>query len=249
MISIIIPTYNEEGYIDATLRYFKENIKSTDCQIIVSDSSSKDRTAEVAQAEMKGLPANLTAKFVPMPEGKKRSISQGRNDGVAVATGDFIVFQDADVIIPQPDDFFAKALAKFVADPKLVAITARIDVEPAKAHISDNILYALTNACFAIFNNWFGFGIAAGEFQMIRMSAFRQTGGFNEGLPASEDIDLFRRLSKIGHTHFAWDLRVFHSGRRFRASGTWRTGYRWVRNSFSLWIFKKSADKEWETIR
>jgi glycosyltransferase involved in cell wall biosynthesis len=49
MVSIIIPTYNEGGYLDDTLRYLTENLPSADFEIIVSDSKSTDDTALIAR--------------------------------------------------------------------------------------------------------------------------------------------------------------------------------------------------------
>jgi GT2 family glycosyltransferase len=84
---------------------------------------------------------------------------------------------------------------------------------------------------------------------MIRAEAFRTVGGFDETLPAAEDMDLFRRLSKIGRTRFEGSLTVYHSGRRAHAIG-WRTLlWQWFSNSVSVFAFRRSASKEWTVIR
>jgi len=241
MISIVVPTYNEEGYIEGTLKRLKV-LDRKNFEVIVSDSRSTDRTVALARP--------LADKVVQIKEGKKRSIPQGRNDGAAAARGDYVVFMDADVHMADPNDFFVKALARFKKNPKLVAVTARIKVQPELARWSDKMIYGFVNPYFAIANNVFHFGMSGGEFQMIKMSAFRTTGGFNEKLSGGgEDMDLFRRLSQIGRTRLPWELTVLHTGRRLHQSGWLITIYRWIRNAFSVWFFKKSADEEWEAVR
>jgi len=241
MVSLIIPTYCEEKYIGETLRYLTEHWHAPAHEIIVSDSHSPDQTLAIA----KQFP-NVTV--VEMPATKRRGISQGRNDGAAVAKGDFLVFMDADVIIPNPDDFFKQALAKFAANPDLVAFAPRIEVEPKRALLRDRLIYFGMNHWFA-FLNWAGSGIAAGEFQMVRAEAFRKTGGFNEKIRASEDVDMFQRLAKLGRTVTALELTIYHSGRHFRKAGAWRTVWKWIVNSVKLWTGRTSGEEEWETIR
>jgi GT2 family glycosyltransferase len=100
-----------------------------------------------------------------------------------------------------------------------------------------------------LLNNIFGIGAAGGEFQMMSVEAFRKVGGFNEKLAAAEDMDLFRRLSKMGRTRFEKRLTVYHTGRRAHTVGWPRLVWEWFTNSVSVWVFKRSASKEWKEIR
>jgi len=84
---------------------------------------------------------------------------------------------------------------------------------------------------------------------MITSAAFRAVGGFNERLAAAEDMDLFRRLSRIGRTRFAGNLTVYHSGRRAHAIGWRRLLWQWFGNSVSVFLFNRSASREWSAIR
>ena len=239
MISIVIPTYMEEGCIETTLRNLK--VPGREYEVIVSDSGSPDRTVEIAK--------RYADKIVVLPKGRKRSVAQGRNDGARAAKGEYLVFIDADIMIPEPPAFLARALAAFARDPRLIGITVRIEHMPENKRWSDAVVFALRNICFAAMNNVFRFGMAAGEFQMIKTSAFRATGGFDENLQASEDIDLFHRLTRFGRVRTIWSLAVFDAARRFHQRGAFRTAYRWIRNTVTMWLFGRSFDKEWETIR
>jgi glycosyltransferase involved in cell wall biosynthesis len=239
MISIIIPTYNEEKVIETTVRQFDG--LTIPHEVIVSDSKSSDRTVAIAK--------RCADKVVGLPPGAKRCIAQGRNDGAAVAAGEYMAFLDADVTIPNPNIFFTKALMAFAHDPRLVAITAQVKVHRHLSKWGDKIVYSVLNPYFAFFNNVLNFGMSAGEFHMVKTSAFKEVGGNNVKLVAAEDMDLFHRLAKKGRVRTVWALIVFHPGRRLHQEGWVRTVYRWIRNALSVWFLKKSADKEWEPVR
>ena len=114
MISIIIPTLNEAKIIELTLRMLTATL-TLPHEVIVSDGRSSDRTAELAARY-----ANTVVVF--SGEGRQ-TIAAGRNDGAKAAAGDFLVFLDADCVIPEPDRFFTQALAYFERNPELVGLT------------------------------------------------------------------------------------------------------------------------------
>lgn len=239
MISIVIPAFNEEKDIEETVRQFAA--LHLPHEVIVADTLSTDRTVAIAK--------RCADAVTMMDEGGRRGVSHGRNDGAKVAKGEFIVFLDVGTLIPDPDRFFKEALARFGKDPKLVALSTRIEIERRVRTWSDWAVYGIMNVWFLLLNNIFQFGIAAGKFQMIRMATFRKTEGFNERLPAGEDADFFRHLSTLGRTRIVWGLVAYHTGRRFHQLGAWKTLYRWIRNALSVWFYKKAADKGWEAIR
>ena len=89
-ISVIIPAFNEERLIGETLRQVKAAAaafarRGWATEIIVCDNNSTDRTAELARA------AGATVVFEPVNQ-----IARARNSGAAAATGDWLVFIDAD---------------------------------------------------------------------------------------------------------------------------------------------------------
>lgn len=239
MISIIIPTLNEEKFLGATLKNLK-NLARIEREIIVSDSQSKDSTLEVAK--------RYADKIVSTPTGK-RGISTGKNTGAAAARGDYLVFIDADVVIPQPDEFFSELLNLFAKDEKLLALTVPIKVYPESATRADKFFFGLINGFYFVMNNIFHKGNASGEFQMIRASAFRAVRGYREDLVAGEDNDMFIRLSKIGKTRFFSRLCVYHSGRRAHIIGWRKLFFMWIKNGIYIYLFNKSAFKEWEPLR
>ncbi|WP_024446404.1 glycosyltransferase [Mycolicibacterium iranicum] len=239
MLSFIIPTLNEHQTIERTLRCLSGY--SGDHEIIVSDGNSSDDTVEICR--------RFTDRIVVHDEPRRQTIAEARNAGAAAARGNHLVFVDADVLVPDIDDFFRIALDVFRADDRVVALTGRYRVHPETATAADKYVFTMLGLQFWLQNNLLGIGGSGGEFQMITADAFRDVNGFDESLTAAEDMDLFRRLSRIGRTRFESRLTVYHSGRRAHAIG-WRTLlWQWFSNSVSVFAFRRSASKEWTVIR
>lgn len=239
MLSFIIPALNERQTIEQTLRCL--SAYSGAHEIIVSDGNSTDGTVEICR--------RFADRVVVHEEPHRQTIAEARNVGAAAARGDYLVFVDADVLVPDIDDFFRIAHAVFDADDRVVALTGKYRVVPEKATAADKYVFTMLGVQFQVQNNLLGLGGAGGEFQMIRAEAFRGVGGFDESLAAAEDMDLFRRLSRIGRTRFERRLTVYHTGRRAHAVG-WRTLlWQWFSNSVSVFAFRRSASKEWTVIR
>jgi glycosyltransferase involved in cell wall biosynthesis len=240
MISIIIPTLNEEKIIESTLCTLASTLTMPH-EVIVSDGGSSDRTVELAKKY-------ATAVVIFSGPGRQ-TIAQGRNDGARAAKGDFFVFLDADCVIPQPDAFFTRALAQFQKYPNLVALTACLRVFPKEETFVDKLMFGAANLGLRLTNNVFNRGEAFGEFQMIRKEAFTLLGGFREDLITREDADLFRRLSKSGKTMLDPQLTVLHSGRRGHQIGWPRMICTWMINTFFVRVFNRAFSKEWKPIR
>ncbi|MGY4648871.1 glycosyltransferase [Mycobacterium sp. URHB0021] len=239
MISFVIPTLNEIKTIEMTLRCVAGY--SGEHEIIISDGNSRDGTVEVAR--------KYTDKVFVHGEPTRQTIAMARNIGAAAASGDYLVFLDADVVVPDIDGFFETAGKAFQENARLVALTVQYKVLPESSTTIDRIVFAMLGLQLRLQNNILHFGGSGGEFQMIVTDAFRRIGGFDESMAAAEDMDLFLRLSKIGRTRFEKTLSVYHTGRRAHSTG-WRSLiWEWFTNTTSVWFFKRSASKEWKEIR
>jgi rSAM/selenodomain-associated transferase 2 len=87
MISIIIPTYNEEGYIEKTLCRLHELKSETEFEIIVSDGDSNDCTVELSRS---------FAKVITTDKGRGKQLNAGAKN----ASGDILFFVHADMYVP-----------------------------------------------------------------------------------------------------------------------------------------------------
>ncbi len=87
-LSVIIPAYNAANSIETLIRSFDFQ-KSDPAEILVIENGSTDRTAEIVSKLAEELP------FVRLLHSEK-GISNARNKGLDHASGDWVVFADAD---------------------------------------------------------------------------------------------------------------------------------------------------------
>ncbi len=106
LLSIIIPSYNVERFIARTLRIFiSQNLE--DCEIIVVNDGSKDKTLEIARQIAKNEPR------IKIINQENKGVSVARNVGLENASGKYIYFMDSDDSIADGTlDFWRKLLAE-----------------------------------------------------------------------------------------------------------------------------------------
>ena len=240
MLSIIIPTLNEEKIIKKMLSSLKE-LKSFEYEIIVSDGLSTDKTIEIVKEY---------ADKVIIHDGKTRqTIGEGRNAGAKVAQGEYLVFLDSDVFIPDINTFFSKVISRFEKNKKLVALTVKLKTLPEHETLGDKISWTIVNFIHWTINNVLHKGSSSGEFQMFRADAFRQIEGYKKGLVFAEDGEIFFRISKIGQARLDPKLHVMHTSRRAHNQGWFSLWAIWIGNLISNLIRKKPISKEWKVSR
>jgi len=89
MISVIVPTYNEEKNIERCLKSLEnQTIPRNKFEVIIVDGQSKDRTVEIAK--------KYADKVIQQ---KSKGVGGARNDGVEIARGNIIAVTDADSIL------------------------------------------------------------------------------------------------------------------------------------------------------
>jgi glycosyltransferase involved in cell wall biosynthesis len=180
--SIIVPTYNEEHYIPRCLQSIKDQrFDHTEFEVIVSDADSTDRTREVARTLCDKIETT-----------DKRGIALGRNLGTTNATGKYLVFVDADVVLEQV--FLQKLDASF-RDESVVAVTGI--AKPSDGALFPRLVYTGTYLLVRFFNI-LGLSLFPGICVAYRSDAFRDSGGFREDFGIVEDLDLSRRMSRRG---------------------------------------------------
>lgn len=238
MISFVIATRNEEKALPRTLASLAGYHGPR--EIIVADDQSADGTVAAAR--------KYADVIVENPSGARLTIAANRNSGAARAKGDYLVFADADSYVLDAEDFFHRAEGMFQKDPHLTALTFFNRFTPELETRADRFFLAYFNYATAIVN-LLGSGTCTGKLHMIRSDAFRRVGGYNPKIVASEDVEFFHRLAKIGRTRCVRSLIVYHSGRRQHAIGWPRLIWQWTANTWSALLFKKIRSKEWKEVR
>lgn len=179
-ISVVIPAYNEEKLLPTTLASIRlANAawieRQWSVETIVCNNNSTDKTATVA--------AHAGAKVVFEPINQ---ISRARNSGAAQATGDWIVFVDAD---SQPTKELFAAAADAIAKGTVLAGGSTLKLEATGWDV-----YWMIRAWNLIsrINGWM-----AGAFIFVDATAFRKIGGFSHELFVGEELDLAKRLRPL----------------------------------------------------
>lgn len=223
-ISIIIPTLNEERYIESTLKALRNQDYDGHYEIIVADGMSKDNTAEIA-----GKYADTVIKV------NREGVSAGRNEGAYNAKGDILLFIDADVIA------FPNALSEIVHTfQEEDAVGFGCQLLPLSNKYRDRIIYGLATE-FAKITVKLGYAQIGGLFSSYRKDIFYKLGGFNEELFTCEDYDLSRKVSKYGKVVFMAHALGYVSTRRVESWGMTRSTLKYLHIYLKYLLSRRSV--------
>jgi glycosyltransferase involved in cell wall biosynthesis len=178
--SIVVPAYNEERYLGATLAGLKAAMAavSGNGEIVVCDNNSTDGTAALAKAEG----ARVVFESV-------NQISRARNAGARAARGRVLVFVDADTHLPPA--LLRSALAALDSGT-VCGGGAAVRFDGAS---TDTFLAAAVGFWNRLSQRH---RLAAGSFVFVTREAFEAVGGFSEQVYASEEIWFSRAVARWG---------------------------------------------------
>lgn len=215
MISIIIPALNEEKHLAALLRSIKaQNLK--DCEIIVADAGSKDKTKEIAEKyNCKVVPGGLPAK--------------GRNEGAKIAKGDLLLFLDADVVLPS--GFLKGAIKEFNAK-KIEIATFPILFTGSKI---DRFISDFYNSWVKITQGFLPHALGAAL--LVTKRLHDRINGFDEKILLAEDHHYARRANKLAKYGLLKTMPVSISNRRFKSDGRMKTCMKYFLAEFYMVSF------------
>jgi peptidoglycan/xylan/chitin deacetylase (PgdA/CDA1 family) len=203
MISIVIPSLNEEELLPGCLTSLKNQDYRGGYEIIVADNGSTDSTTDIAR--------RFGARVVSCAE--EKSVFYARQVGAEAAGGDIIAQADADTVYPR--DWLKRIADNFAAHPAVVAVTGRFvygnspwwaGFEYLGRHVINRITAALFGVPLVVSGATFAF----------RRRAFLSVNGYR-GLSYSPDqYGIASRLSKLGKILYDRNLCVSTSSRSVR---------------------------------
>ncbi len=202
-VSVIIPALNEEVHLGGLLSDLAAQTRPAD-EVFVVDAGSEDDTVSVAGR----FP------FVTLLEGCP-PVAEGRNLGGFAASGEILVFLDADVRL---EEGFLELLGEEFEGRELDVACPRY-VPQGGSTPTIRALHAFFNALF--FASQYVLPSGAGHCIAVRGEIFGESRGFDPGLKF-DDIELVRRLSR-GRRFGIVDGTVYVSDRRYRKYGVART--------------------------
>jgi GT2 family glycosyltransferase len=179
-MSVIVPAFNEESGLAASLRSIRDAMAAFHeaqwtSELIVCDNNSTDRTPAIARE------AGAEVVFEPVNQ-----ISRARNAGAARATGDWLLFVDAD---SHPSRALCADVVTAVTSGRYIAGGSTVCFNQPDATVA--FMGSGWNAISRVMR-W-----VAGSFIFCEAAVFRELGGFSQDLYAAEEIDLSRRLKRI----------------------------------------------------
>jgi len=179
-ISIVVPAFNEEGGLAATLDSIRHAAAAFErrgwaVQLIVCDNNSTDATAAIAHA------AGAEVAFEPINQ-----IGRARNTGAARATGDWLLFVDAD---SHPSVDLFDDVADAISRGRCLAGGSTVSFDNPRLPLR---AFAWVWNSASRVGRW-----AAGSFIFCERAAFTELGGFSLELFAGEELELFRRLKRL----------------------------------------------------
>lgn len=202
-LSVVIPAHNEELLLPRTLAALSAALRDVladagaaveSAEIIVTDDSSTDATGDLARA--------AGARVVPI---QRRQIAAARNAGAQAATGDAIVFVDADTVVPAA--VLRAALAALRSGAAGGGAFPRFDGHiPLYARFLLRLVVAALRAGRT----------TGGCFLFCTRAAFDASGGFDESLYASEEVWFCRALGRQPGGFVILPETVITSGRKVR---------------------------------
>jgi len=217
MLSIIIPTLNEEKYLPFLLEEIKKQ-NFDGYEIIVADGGSEDKTTEIAR--------NYGCKIVT-----GGSPAKGRNEGAKIAQGKIFLFMDADNIF-LPQNFLKNLLEEFEERNLDVA---SFSICP-QGNGFDKIAYRTYNQFVNLTQK---FVAHATNSVLVKKKIHQKIGGFDEEIKIGEDHEFAKRASKIGKFGFIKTEPVLTSTRRFARDGRFKTYLKYVLAGFHMFFCGK----------
>ncbi|MBN2053173.1 glycosyltransferase [Candidatus Woesearchaeota archaeon] len=193
IVSIVIPTLNEEKNIDNLLSNISGLKKSServdfDLEVLVADANSLDRTRSIAEF--------YGAKIIPggIP-------GRARNQGAKAANGNIVYFMDADICI-EDQDFLSKSYSEFI---KRGLYCAGMNNYLLWKGDEKQISKSAAQLVFGIANMYIK-GVqntnqpkAVATCMMADKQAFLELGGFDENIYWGEDSELAQRFARLGY--------------------------------------------------
>lgn len=234
-VSLVVPTYDEESVIKKKL----DNIAETDypkekMELIVVDSASKDRTADIAEEWFKEHP-NINTKLVK--QDKRKGMVNALNDGLKSVHNEIFVKTDADCLLLRES---LRNAVKYLADPEVGSVAGLHIIESSKETSS-----VRSEKTYRDIYRWLRIGesklystvLYEGELMLVRKSILDKI-GFDEEI-GGEDVTTALRITEQGYRAITAEDAYFIEQTPYTWSEKFKQKIRRGRHVFqALWKYK-----------
>lgn len=206
--SVVIPTLDEEKYLPRLLQDLA-NQTNNSFEVIHVDGESEDKTLKIA----KKFASKISIKSFSV---KKRNVSYQRNFGASKASGEWVIFMDADTRIPS---FYLDGIKYQLAknpDTKVFTTWVKVDEKDAKIY---QAVEKSINFGFELFKSAgqeAAFGAMIGSHSLVLKKV-----SFDEQRKVYEDARFLHQAVEAGFNYSIFrEPRYFYSLRRFKKEGS-----------------------------
>lgn len=196
-VAVIIPTYNEEKYIETCVDSVRrQTFPFENMDIMIVDGGSDDRTCEIVK-EM-----SLTWKNIRLINNPQKIQSVAFNIGVANSTAPVIVRLDAHA--EYHEKYIELCLKHLTDNPQVGDVGGVWDIKTRGIGIVADANVVLNQSRFGIGGASFRIGAQAGYVDTVPFGAFPrrvvdEIGGMREDMPRAEDNEYVSRIKKAGY--------------------------------------------------
>jgi len=191
VISFVVPTFNEKGYIGDCLESIEA--QSQEKEIIIVDGGSTDGTLKVAKR---------ADKILKDIDGRGKA----REKGAELAEGDYIAFIDADTVLKKG---YAEKMKMFLESEDLGAASSRFKMTGYRS----KLIQAFGNTVFERRRPV----VLPGFNTFVRKSVYEESRGFEDIL--GEDLQFSDEIARHTDTDILEEKLVINSGRRIKKYG------------------------------
>ncbi|WP_374657475.1 glycosyltransferase family 2 protein [Inhella sp.] len=192
--SVVIPLHNKQEFIGATLRSACHQAGGSDVEVIVIDDGSTDESAARV--------SEVGDKRIRLIQQPNAGVAAARNRGIQEASGEWVVFLDADDILhPQALDAYREMAERFPQAQLLGGKDVRIDSAALSASALPPLPKPLPVDLVPNFPDLFvrrGMPFSSSSVAIRRQFLISHGLSFPEGESMGEDLDLWLRATERG---------------------------------------------------
>ncbi len=231
-VSVVVPTFNEEKYIENALASITAQKGAPKYELIIADGKSSDNTVKIARKY-----ADIV---VCEP---KRTVAAGRQKGALAAKGDVLVCANADTYYPP--DWLANLVKPFERKG-IIASLGR--VVPRDGDLIDNVFaHGILHPASKVLTKINMHYVDSTNLAFTR-NEFMKAGGFNTDLISGEDTELIKRMKRYGDVVYTPEAVAYISMRRVKKWGKLYYTYFHATNFLKTHLLGKGHDR-YEPIR
>ncbi len=232
-ISVIIPAYNEEDWIELPLESLQKQDFDGKYEIIVVNNASTDDTAKVAE--------EFGVKVIDEPQ---KGYTRACQTGFDEASFPVIAVTDADTKVP-PN--WLNEIKKAFSKPDVIGTYGPVTFHDNDGYYNWLAKYGFT--AFLKFNDLLGKPHFDGFNMAVSKEAFEEVGGFNLEMKSAPDVDLSQRLTNHGKILYNGDMKVETSARRLDDWGLKFFIHHAINYFNVVWLRRPDKARDFDDIR